>query len=366
VRKIIIIFMAFFAWGCASINPTTLTHEAGDRDALDLPIQCQYLYQPDRHIIAVVEFVNNTTFQGGTAVTGRAASQAQIGRTPGGFGASSAQSIDMLYRNISPQLGEFAQSAVESTLVRVGGATVVSRSNMERILREQQFQMTLADPDTAVEFGRLAGAEYIVTGTVDNLRVFYIAPSEIPQTKGNLEGVLTMLTMTLLNTFTAGWYAEVEMTTNIIDISTGFIIDTSKVKATAHAGNAPMFNTELVIAAAKQAMGKAVDRMVPFMNSRFAVKGHVNELRGGKKVALISIGSEAGLKQGDRVTPYKTVLQRDFITGREECIIIPLGFHMTVLSGVTPNSAWAEVNTKNKAKLTNLKVGSLVIRTRTR
>lgn len=44
--------------------------------------------------------------------------------------------------------------------------TVLDRKIIENILKEQQFQMTVADPDTIIEFGRLAGVEGGFTGGV--------------------------------------------------------------------------------------------------------------------------------------------------------------------------------------------------------
>ena len=37
--------------------------------------------------------------------------------------------------------------------------SVVDRANIDKIIKEQQFQMTMANPDTIVDFGQLVGAE---------------------------------------------------------------------------------------------------------------------------------------------------------------------------------------------------------------
>ena len=54
------------------------------------------------------------------------------------------------------------------------GFTLIDRSQLDRLRREQDFQMSgEVDDDTAVSIGRFAGADIIITGTVDgegNLR----------------------------------------------------------------------------------------------------------------------------------------------------------------------------------------------------
>jgi len=55
-----------------------------------------------------------------------------------------------------------------------GGFTLIDRSQLDRLRREQDFQMSgEIDDETAVSIGKFAGADIIVTGTVDgegNLR----------------------------------------------------------------------------------------------------------------------------------------------------------------------------------------------------
>ncbi len=42
--------------------------------------------------------------------------------------------------------------------------SVVDRANIDKIIKEQQFQMTMANPDTIVDFGQLVGAEAVWAG----------------------------------------------------------------------------------------------------------------------------------------------------------------------------------------------------------
>lgn len=64
-------------------------------------------------------------------------------------------------KNISPRVEAVISKAEVNNRKQY---TVVDRNNINKILQEQQFQMTLANPDTIVEFGELIGAEAIWTG----------------------------------------------------------------------------------------------------------------------------------------------------------------------------------------------------------
>lgn len=46
--------------------------------------------------------------------------------------------------------------------------SVVDRANIDKIIKEQQFQMTMANPDTIVDFGQLVGAEAVWAGNAQS------------------------------------------------------------------------------------------------------------------------------------------------------------------------------------------------------
>lgn len=69
--------------------------------------------------------------------------------------------------------GADVSSRLESTVIKaeVNGKkqyAVVDRKNINKILQEQQFQMTIANPDTIVDFGQLIGAEAIWYGNAES------------------------------------------------------------------------------------------------------------------------------------------------------------------------------------------------------
>ena len=65
---------------------------------------------------------------------------------------------------------------VENAFVNVGKVRVVERKNIEEILAEYEFQSSaLIDENTAIEIGKLSGADIIVIGSINRVGgIFYL------------------------------------------------------------------------------------------------------------------------------------------------------------------------------------------------
>ncbi len=77
---------------------------------------------------------------------------------------------------------------VENAFVNTGAVKVVDRQNIEKIVKEYEFQTNeLVDKQTAVEIGKLAGSDIIVTGTISyvgkkyylNIKLISVETAEI-------------------------------------------------------------------------------------------------------------------------------------------------------------------------------------------
>ncbi len=65
-------------------------------------------------------------------------------------------------------------NALTAELVNADQFKIISRSDMQAIIMEQQFQMSgMVDTETGVELGKLIGAEYIITGDVSKAGINY-------------------------------------------------------------------------------------------------------------------------------------------------------------------------------------------------
>ncbi len=79
---------------------------------------------------------------------------------------------------------------VENAFVNVGKVRVVERKNIEKILSEYKFQSTgLIDENTAIEIGKLSGADIIVIGSINRVGgIFYLNIKLIEVKTGEIIG----------------------------------------------------------------------------------------------------------------------------------------------------------------------------------
>lgn len=183
-----------------------------------------------------------------------------------------------------------AEIMTEQLLVAIhssGGYTVVERSQLGAILREQGFQNIAVDPSQAVELGKLSGANYSVVGKV-TMAVMESNPtaSAVAHLTNifGLEGIGEM----------AGQYVnkfkgKIELEFRFVDNTTGEIIIAGTVegnKSGSSVGDA--FNNACKNAA--ENFLKQLDSINPF-------RARIAEINGAD--IYIDQGTEAGLRQGE-------------------------------------------------------------------
>ncbi|MDR0453465.1 MAG: CsgG/HfaB family protein [Deferribacteraceae bacterium] len=356
-KYLVLLFSVLCIVACGSLDPLSMGVESADQEQVEYPPECEKHYdQKAKLIVAVTEYINRSTI-----------GDAQMSSLKAGIDAKGRATIEASYKTLTAQLGEFAQGAMESGLVAMGGADVVARAQMAQILKEQKFQMTLADPNTAVEFGSLLGAQYIINGTVDNINIFWTEPvdtKEASKQVGGLLGAAIAIGGAVYNVALSGWNVEATITTNVIDIETGKIVATKQAKGTKNLGETLAFPTaEQSIVGSKDALADAVKGSMKELSKNFVINGYINQLRGSKKVALVSMGKEAGLKERDRLQIYETNVITDFKTGAKKCGVAPLPVYLTVAAKhVQDDESWTSVDTSDKGQLARIKVGSIVRR----
>lgn len=366
--------------GGPKIDPASYQITPADVEKISIPGVCQSSYKVETPRVAVTQFLNNTTYGNMTAtntkVTGESttkrASAGVVGvvATPVGVGIGGAsvsktdtqysQNIDSFMRNIAPNIGEYAQSAVENTMANIGGMDIFDRTRMDQIMSEQKFQMTLGDPNTAVQLGKLAGVTYIITGTVDNIATSY---KEKLKNDNNSSGWLAvaMSAATVAANTQAGWNVNVEMTVKLLDVATGQMIVNKKVTGHEVAGEQKNFNPEMAVTAAKKAMGEAVDDLRPVFSERFAQRGYIQQLRGGKQVGLINLGSEKGIEPGQGLDAYDFMEIIDPMTNVATCNMSKIPVELKVSNQVQPNQSWIEIKGKPE-QTARLKLGVIIMR----
>ncbi|ADD68325.1 hypothetical protein Dacet_1556 [Denitrovibrio acetiphilus DSM 12809] len=362
--------------GGPKVDPGAYQVSPADVEKIQIPAVCQSSYKIDIPRVAIVEFQNNTTYgkmtatnthvSGQSSTTRKSAAVAGVVATPVGIGVGGVSAsktdtnysgnIDSFMREIAPNIGTYAQSAVENTMSGIGGMKIYDRSHLQKIMNEQKFQMTIGDPNTAVQLGKMAGVQYIITGTVDNITTKYVEKIKDDKSLGSLFTLASIAVNTQ-----AGWNVNVEMTIKLLDVATGEQLLNKKVTGHEVAGNQPNFNPEMSITAAKKAMGEAVEDLRPDFSQRFAQRGYIQQLRGNKTVALINLGSDKGITAGTKVDAYDFIEIVDPFTNVATCNMSKIPLDLTVSDQVTANQAWVQVK-GDPEQTARLKLGVIVKR----
>jgi hypothetical protein len=366
--------------GGPKVDPMSYQITPADAERVDIPNVCKGSYKIETPRVAIVEFTNNTTYGEMTATntnidtkgTRKSVSAGAVGvvAAPGaaGIGYVGANKtdikvntqIDTFQRQISSKVGEYAQSAVENTINKIGGTQMFDRKKLDKIMSEQKFQMTMADPATAVKLGKMAGVQYIITGSVDNIATKFIDKVENTSNAGGGLGAALAIGTALANTQT-GWNVNVEMTVQLLDVETGQILLSEKVTGREVAGTARNFNPEMAVTAAKKAMGEAVDDIRPAFSGKFAQKGYIQQLRGGKQVALVNIGSDKGITPGQKLEAFDFMEIVDPMTNASTCNMSVIPVELTVSEQIQPGQSWVLVEGKPEVT-SRIKVGSIIQR----
>jgi len=187
-KKIAMVILATWmiaaCFGPKKLDPTAFLVDTGPKESI--PQICRAAYESAAVRVAVGNFTNNTTFDFAKSVTANVQGSSQrsavggaaVGVGPGVAGvvwgakeqASFQQNAQVIERQINAKLAESIEDGVTDEIVNMGGATVFTRKEIEKVLSEQKFQHSgLTDDRTLVQLGKLVGVKYIITGSVVNV-----------------------------------------------------------------------------------------------------------------------------------------------------------------------------------------------------
>jgi len=229
------------------------------------------------------------------------------------------KSFAKVTREVEKKLPETVADAVIDEIVNMGGAKVFSRTEMQKILQEHQFQMSgLVDDSTLIKFGKLAGLEYIITGSINDIgfsRTGFVGAS--------------------------GAAVTTDIAIRMLDITTGEIVLSKIVKGREILHSADYIGTTSAI---KKAAGKALEDIRPEFSKRFTIKGYVLQTRtrsdGKERSGLINIGERNGLKAGYKMIIYTFQEIKDPFTGKATCDKVKLPVEAEVTDQIQEDKAW--------------------------
>jgi len=387
--KIFIVLCSIFLMSCATtvkLDPTAFNVDKGPRE--EIPAVCKGAYVTSGFGVAVVNFTNNTTFEYAKLVESsvrgaadrKAVGGAAIGVVPGAAGLVWGEREKLAFqrdaqtteRQINAKLSESVEEGVTNEIVNLGGATVYTRKDLDKIMAEQKFQQSgLVDDKTLVQLGKLAGVKYIITGSVNNVDLSYKTFESAR--KGLEKGGSGSYLGDLLGTVAAagleaqeGWNISTDIAIRIIDVESGAIIFSKVVTGKHIIGKTPYPSFDALVGGMKRAAAKGLLDIRPQLSKWFSVKGYVMQTRtspdGKMRSALINIGEKQGLKPGSILYAYTFQEVTDpFDEKKVSCDIIKLPVELRVTEQIQADKAWVLIEGKPE-QITRVKVGQLVER----
>ncbi len=377
-NSLLSIIIITFITGCGKNAIDIASYPTKITNKVEIPEICMSQYKSAMPTVTVIDFTNNSTF--GKADISNSNSQRDssaiigAGVDPRGFVAGGVSQTNTKSnsenRIVDAKLSESLISPVETLIINSGGAKLMSRSDMSKINAELKFQDSgLIGPESVVKFGKLSGAKYIVTGSIDNVEQKYrdnsVAAKAVHESTKDSDKNAVKITSLLLQigaTVTDGMIITSKMTIKILDVETGQVVLTKSLEKSANIGKIRNPNYDQVVGAIKSAMIEALQELEADFADYFSVKGYITQIKSkGKEIIVqVNIGKDLKVVENQifKVLNFDTLT--DPINEKESCDISISNVKLRATQQITPTTTWTTIEDGDG---TTLKVGQLVQKT---
>ena len=273
-------------------------------------------------------------------------------------------------RSVDAKLAESLTGPLETLIVNSGGAKLLTRSDMDKVNAELKFQDSgLVDPNSVAQFGKLSGAKYIVTGSIDNVEQTFrdnsgaanAVAKQTQQSDNNAVKLIGML-MQVGASMTDGMLITPKVTVKIIDVETGQIVYTKPLEKTVNIGKIKNPNYDQVVGGIKKAMLDSLPELEETFADYFSVKGYIRQIKAKDKdvIAQLSVGRDLKVEQNQLFKVLNFDQSVDPMDGKESCDVSISTIKLRASQQITPTTTWATVEEGDGQ---SLKVGQLIQKT---
>jgi curli biogenesis system outer membrane secretion channel CsgG len=366
-------------FGCSghiNINPNDFKVSVPHK--MRIPEICKAQYSSSRPRVSVIKFNNNSTFGKASVENKNSSKSAEAGigivttDSVKGIGAvaKSSSSSQKTNRNIDSKISKSLASIVESIVINGGGAELFTREDFEKINNEMKFQDSgLVNEDTLVDFGKTAGVQYIITGSLDNVEQHYqkgdgalagagkLTAKVSKNSNLQLLGIGASLIGGLISK--PGMTIKTIVTVRILEVSSSKIVFSKTFEGKNFIGQIEKPTYDQIIGGIKAAVKKSLTKHTREINSYFALKAYITKIKsnGSDLIARISVGSNKQVSIGNEFIVYSLEENKDQIKGTNSCDLIDTGMRLEVTNQISPDSSWGFV--KN-GKIGDIKINQLL------
>ncbi len=336
-----------------------------------VPAVCKDAYNSLKAVpkVAVLKFTNNSSF--GKANTNNKSNSASgvVSATSNSVSVAVDGASNSTSRTVNPKIDKAITSSIEGILVSMGGANVFSREDLSKVLKEQKLQQSgLMDEKTLVNVGKLAGVQYIITGSLDSVTQEYKdyeKATESATNSGNknnrgggqsLAGMAFSAALNLGASALSGMKVTAVVNVKVINVQTGKIVLTKQIKETKNIGKIKHPTYAQVIGGIKGAISEGLKQIVPSMSDFFAPKGYILQVKSDKKgkdyIAQINLGKANKIKPSQTFYAYSFDALTDPVSNKQTCSKNRLAVTLTVSKNqINQNNAWTLADGDDASKL---------------
>lgn len=364
---LLFVLLLIFA-GCSQnqLNMTQYPLSVNEKQAI--PEICQPYYKNQLPTIAVMDFTNNSTF--GKANVEQTSTNKRVGALGGvivnsdgiGLGgtAKAEKNSVNVKREVDAKLSTTLTPLLETKISRLSGITLVARNDIEKINRELQLQDSgLLDESTTVQAGKLLGAKYIVTGSIDNVEInqrnhegVAIAVNNVTSRTEHVGAQVAGLLGRLLTSFTDGILLKTTVSIKILDVQTGEILHAQTIQDEINIGKFSNPTYDVYIGGIKAAIINSLENFTYEFSNNFSVTGYITKIKtdGDKTIVQVNLGNKHKIKPQDRFNVYMFEESIDSLTNQKTCDKILLPIKLEASTMVDSFTSWLHA-TKQQAPL---------------
>ena len=317
LQKVIFIIITISLFiGCGGNKVDVLSYPKKIKDKVDISDICKEQYLNSLPTVAVMNFKNNSNF--------------------------------------SNKLSSSVTAPLESLIVDLGVAKIFTREDMERIDAELKFQDSgLLDPNTTVEFGKLSGVRYIITGSIDSVDQKFRGNSAIGYAihratrKSDNDAVKVLGSLVGLGTvITDGMIVSVKLTVQMLDVQTGKILFSKSIGGSTNIGKISRPTYEQTSGAISKIMIEELPKIKDQFSKNFAPKGYITQIKSsGKKVIVqVNMGKDLKVVENQIFKVFTFEDLEDPITGAKSCDIIEVPITLRASQQIQDKTTWTTVH----------------------
>lgn len=368
IPLIFVVLSLLLLTGCVHTPTNMSSYNTDITEKFLIPDICKNQYINKLPTIAVMDFTNNSTFgkaevvESKTTRKGGALAGVIISNQGVGLGgvAKSAKKTVNVKRQVDAKLSETLTPLLEAKISQLSGISLVTRNDIEKINKELQLQDSgLVDENTTVQVGKLLGAKFIVTGSIDNIEINQrenegaaIAVNNFTSRTENVGVQVAGLIGRVFTSFTDGILIKTTVTVKILDVQTGEIVFVQTINDDVNIGKFSNPSYDVYIGGIKAAIINSLEEINYSFSKSFTVAGYITKIRTSNEetVVQVNLGHKHKIKLHDTFKVFTYEQSIDPFTHKQSCDKLALPITLEATEHINDFTSWLKV-TQQEAPL---------------